>query len=83
MHVGLAVLVVTLFIAFGERINEMNFNFQPSDVLLLIFLLGLVIHANKNRFYEQWGKFKRERSRRKLLYSNWYDELRENLEKKN
>ena len=75
MHINLAVLVVTLFLAFGERINKMDFNLERSEWLLLIFMWGLMIHANRKRFFKEWGKYKRERLRRKLLGLNWFDEL--------
>ena len=83
MHINLAVLVVTLFIAFGERINKMDFDLTRAEWLLLILMWGLAAHANRKWFSEQWGEFKRKESRRKLINLNWFDELRENLEKKN
>ena len=75
MYIGLAVLVITLFIAFGERLNKMDFNLKPADWFLLIILLVLAICSQRKWFKKQWEEFKRERKRRKLLYSNWYDEL--------
>ena len=82
MYVNRAVLVVTLFIAFGERINEMDFTLRPSDLFLLILLLGLIIHAYRNWFLEQWKELKRKKLRSNLIGLSWFEELRENSERK-
>ena len=75
MHVGLTVLVVTLFIAFEEKFNKMNFDLTRAEWGLLIVLWLILIHASKGWFGEQWKEYKRKEMRRKLLSLNWFDEL--------
>ena len=75
MHVNLAVLVITLFIAFEEKFNKMNFDLTRAEWAVLIVLWLIAIHANKGWFSEQWKEYKRKEMRRKLLSLDWLDEL--------
>ena len=58
MYIGLAALAFTFFAFFGEKINKMDFNLTRAELLLLIFLWGLTVLANRNQFYRLWGKFR-------------------------
>ena len=55
MYISLAALGFTLFAFFEEKINKMDSNLTRAEWLLLIFLWGLTVLANRNKFYRLWA----------------------------